>query len=214
MNKRRLCCECSTEPLVKRSACSWGRRIDKSVTWRWSSRCLRWWWRWRRRWWWWRCNWGPNWGLPKSDARLKKKVFFNENETQKSQFFVGNVTVFSDWWSEILHWQNMMPFLVILLVVCLAQDGIKVALFFHRVSLQHLIIVLLNFSLEVIVNYLKTSWLQFVFECLCCDILIAALMWMWVRVYSAFELFFAILLDISFLQQKRTHKNELYFKGI
>ena len=48
-----------------------------------------------------------------------------------------------------------MPFLVILLVVCLAQDGIKVALFFHRVSLQHLIIVLSNFSIEVIVNYLK-----------------------------------------------------------
>ena len=132
-----------------------------SVTWRWSSRCLRWWWRRRRRWWWWRCNWGPNWGLPKSEAKLKTKIEKNEDETQKTLFF-GNITVFSEWWTEILHWQNIMPFLVILLVVCLAQDGIKVALFFHRVSLQHLIIVLSNFSIEVIVNYLKIIWLKFV----------------------------------------------------
>ena len=102
--QRRLRCECSTEPLVKRSACSWGRKIHISVTWRWSSRCLRWWWGWRRRrrWWWWKCNRGPNWGLPKSEARLKTKIEKMRMKLKK-HFFFGNITVFSDWWTQILH---------------------------------------------------------------------------------------------------------------
>ena len=52
----------------------------------------------------------------------------------------------------------MMPFFLIFLLVCAVEDGIKVALFFHRVSLQHLTVVLVNFSLQVLVICLKTSW--------------------------------------------------------
>ena len=57
-----------------------------------------------------------------------------------------------------LHLRQVMTFFLILLLVCVVEDGIKVALFFHRVSLQHLTLVLLNFSCQVLGMCLKTIW--------------------------------------------------------
>ena len=47
-------------------------------------------------------------------------------------------------------------FFLILLIVSVVEDGIKVVLFFHKVSLQNLALILVNFSLEIIVLCLKT----------------------------------------------------------
>ena len=52
----------------------------------------------------------------------------------------------------------MIPFFIIFLLVWVVEDGIKVALFFHRISLQHLTVVLVNFSLQVLVICLETTW--------------------------------------------------------
>ena len=51
----------------------------------------------------------------------------------------------------------MIPFFIIFLLVWVVEDGIKVALFFHRISLQHLTVVLVNFSLQVLVICLETT---------------------------------------------------------
>ena len=55
------------------------------------------------------------------------------------------------------HLPAMPVFLFfILLIVSVVEDGIKVVLFFHKVSLQNLALILVNFTLEIIVLCLKT----------------------------------------------------------